>query len=401
MYRPLALLLLGFLTGCGTFQFSSTSRGSGSASGGQAKPPSAYVYVSSSTASNTYQIQGYTAGALGSLKAISGSPFDTTGFGPLDMGTTGSHLFGADGYKIYSYSIAADGALSVESSIVAGEVQNGEPIAGPAYLFFDPSASTLYSFYYNLDGPDSVGYGAYSFDSSNGSLTEIDTAGGSAENSPVVGFARNNQYMFTSDAYHGQAAITEYTRAANGGITQTNPDVSFTSPTAPSGAYYLPYDAVGDGSDHIIVAMGQATSESFSPNGPWQLAVYSVGPSGNLTTTSTYENMTTVNVGETVNWYAFSPDYKYFAICGSNGLQVFAYNAANTTFTAVDTTEEPSDNIVKVVWDGNNHLYALDAQSNSLFVYTVTDTAVTAVSGSPYAVQNPADLAVSSLTGGS
>jgi WD40 repeat protein len=108
-----------------------------------------------------------------------------------------------------------------------------------------------------------------------------------------------------------------------------------------------------------------------------------------------------VNVGETVNWYAFSPDYKYFAICGSNGLQVFAYNAANTTFTAVDTTEEPSDNIVKVVWDGNNHLYALDAQSNSLFVYTVTDTAVTAVSGSPYAVQNPADLAVSSLTGGS
>jgi hypothetical protein len=89
--------------------------------------------------------------------------------------------------------------------------------------------------------------------------------------------------------------------------------------------------------------MGQSTNDSFSANGPWQIA----------------------------------------------GLQVFSYNSAEQTFTAIGAPQDSGNNFRTLAWDAGDHLYAISIQSNRLYVYTVSSSGVTAASGSPCTVQNP------------
>lgn len=402
MFRRMGLLLLALLTGCAAGTSPSTAfnnPGNGSGSGGSGgtgttTPPSdpSYVYVSTGS-SSANQITGYSVGSDGSLTAIAGSPFATKGGTALFLAGTGNTLFGADGYSIYSFGVGAQGGLTQESKLAAGQEENGEPVGGPVQLFFDSSQANLYSFYLNLDGPDSSGYGAYSF-SNSGKVAQTNTAGGSTENTAMLAFTAKDHYAYTSSSFRGDPAITEYKRTGNGALTQVNENISFLSPTAPAGAGYLPYGAAADGSNHVIIAMGQTTEDSFAPNGPWQLAVYTASNSGKLTTASTYQNMTTVDVGNNVTWYAFSPDDKYLAVSGAAGVQVFAWNATNGTFTAVGTTKNSGVSFDTVAWDASDHLYALSILSNSLYAYAVSGSTVTAVSGSPYSVQTPQWMAV-------
>ena len=396
MFRLTGLVFLALLTGCANGSFPSAFKDPGSGStgsgGGNPTPSSVYVYVSSGSSSSN-QIHGYSAASDGALTAIAGSPFATQGGTALFVAATGNTLFGADGYSIYSFGVGSHGALTQESKLAAGQEENGEPVGGPVQLFFDANQANLYSFYVNLDGPDSSGYGAYSF-SSSGKVAKTNTAGGSTENTAMLAFTGNNRYAYTSSSFRGDPAITEYTRGSNGALTQTNQQISFLSPTAPAGAGYLPYGAAADSSNHVIIAVGETTEDSFTPNGPWQLAVYTANSAGTLATTSTYQNMTTLNVGNQVSWYAFSPDEKYLAVAGTAGVQVFSWNATNGTFTAVGGTKNSGASFDTVAWDANDHLYALSILSNSLYAYAVSASGVTAVSGSPYAVQTPQWLAV-------
>jgi 6-phosphogluconolactonase (cycloisomerase 2 family) len=393
MFRRMGLLFLALATGCASRNFPSIPPGPGATNGSGGQSDGAtYLYVSSAS-SSANQITGYSVDTSGSLAPMAGSPFPTQGGTALSLAGTGTTVFGADGYSIFSFSVDTHGALAPASSLAAGKKQDGEPVGGPMQLFFDSSDADLYSFYVNLDGPDSCGYGAYSY-SSSGKLAQTDTAGGSTENAAMLAFTGNDQYAYTSSASHGEPAITEYARAGNGGLTQVNQDVSFLSPTPPSGAGYLPYGAAADAANHIVIAMGETTEDSFSPNGPWQLAVYTVNSTGKLSTGSTYKNMTTLDVGTTVNWYAFSPDDKYLAVAGGAGVEVFAWNATNATFTAVGSTQNSGDNFNALAWDANDHLYALSTLSNSLSAYAVSAAGVASVSGSPYAIQNPNSLAV-------
>ncbi|MGB7134663.1 MAG: hypothetical protein WBD46_05220 [Acidobacteriaceae bacterium] len=411
MRRSLGLLTVALLVaGCGgssnpssttstSNPTSPTTPSTGSGSGTSTTAAATYVYVSNAPSSTTFQVNAYTVGSNGALTAVSGSPFPTSGQSALYLAATGSTLFGSDGYTIYSYAVASNGSIKQENSLVSGEEQNGQVVGGPLELFFDPPHANLYSFY--NAGPGTTDYGAYSFNPSNGQLATINLAGGSAENTPMLAFSANDQYAYTADAYHGSPAITEFSRASNGALTQVNQDLSFTSPTAPAATGFLPYGAASDGSNHIIVAMGQETGDDFTPNGPWQLAVYTPGSDGTLTTTSTYQNMTTINVGENVNWYSFSPDDKYFAVAGTAGLQVFSYNSASQTFTAIGAPQDTGNNFWTLSWDANDHLYAIAIQSNSLYAYTVSATAVTAVPGSPYSIQNPQSVTTLSQSSGS
>lgn len=386
----MGLLLLALATGCASSTFPSSPRGnSGSGGSGGTSPATdpTYVYVSTGS-SSANQIDGFSAESSGALTPIASSPFATKGGTALFLAGTGSTVFGADGYSIFSFAVGAHGALSQVSSLAAGQKENGEPVGGPVQLFFDPSNTSLYSFYVNLDGPDSSGYGAYSF-SSSGKLAQTNTAGGSTENTAMLAFAGNDQYAYTSSSFHGDPAITEYARSSNGGLKQVNENISFLSPKAPSGAGYLPYGAAADSSNHVIIAVGETTADSFTPNGPWQLAVYTINSAGKLATSSTYKNMATLNVGTAVNWYAFSPDDKYLAVAGNAGVEVFAWNAASATFTAAGSTSNSGNNFDTLAWDANDHLYALSILSNSLYAYAVSASGAAAVSGSPYAVKNP------------
>jgi hypothetical protein len=78
---------------------------------------------------------------------------------------------------------------------------------------------------------------------------------------------------------------------------------------------------------------------------------------------------------------------KLLAVGGAQGLQLFHFNGASplTTFSKLLL---PGTEIDQLAWDNNNHLYALSYKSGELYVYTVTPTSYSEVSGSPYKVAN-------------
>ena len=97
------------------------------------------------------------------------------------------------------------------------------------------------------------------------------------------------------------------------------------------------------------------------------------------------------------NWVGFylvdpADPGNLLAVAGAGGLQVFHFNGASpiTAYTGPLTTV-PVD---QLSWDNANHLYAISQSKGQLFVFTVTPSTNSAVSGSPYSVANPANLVV-------
>jgi hypothetical protein len=125
--------------------------------------------------------------------------------------------------------------------------------------------------------------------------------------------------------------------------------------------------------------------------GPSQLATYTVGSSGMLSTSSTRTNMPAVVVGN-VNYLKMAPSGKLLAVAGSAGLQVFHFNGASpiTKFTG-QLTKTP---INQCFWDNANHLYAISDSAGKLFVFTVTTTSASQALGSPYSIGSPRNIIV-------
>jgi len=88
----------------------------------------------------------------------------------------------------------------------------------------------------------------------------------------------------------------------------------------------------------------------------------------------------------------FSPSGKLVAVGGTAGLQIFHFSGANsvTPATGLLTTYE----IDQFFWDNANHLYAISQPAGKLFVFTITATGAKQAPGSPYAITNPANIAV-------
>jgi len=394
--RYFALFLLVLATGCGII---TTGPGKGSGSGpGNSNPAgnnATYVYVSASPAQNTYQISGFSVSANGALTPISGSPFSTSGYGPLSMAANGSLLFGADGYSIDTFSIGSSGALSETSSFKAGHLSsaNPEPTGGPIDLFFDTAGSTLYDGFANLDGTENNGYQALNITSSGG-VSVIGSEGSGPALGGVLAFSGNDQFAYTSSCYHGIPAISGFARGSNGSLTGLVGQGFPAMPVAPSGDTYCPTGAATDTSNHLILSVGTAPPDGMQPTGPWQLATYSIDGSGQVSTASTSSTMPTTDVGQPA-WYQLSHDNKYLAIGGQSGLQVFAYDANTGAISDLGNSSVlTGDNIAQLAWDSNDHLYALAAEANSLYVYSVGSSGATAASGSPYSVQGAYALTV-------
>jgi hypothetical protein len=131
-------------------------------------------------------------------------------------------------------------------------------------------------------------------------------------------------------------------------------------------------------------------------DGPVQLASYSVDGSGNISSTNTWQNMPTPDVGPTL--LRISPGGGLLAVAGGtcswcvlsadtagNGLQVFHFNGANpiTHYTGVLTT----DPIEQMEWDNDSHLFALSDEAGKLRVYRVTTSGYSEAPGSPVTVK--------------
>jgi hypothetical protein len=339
--------------------------------------PVAYVYVSSLVGNTKYQAVGYEAATNGTLTPIPGSPFaDNVNW----LALNGAWLFGVDptGTYIDSFSISSNGALTYKDKYTTN--LNG----GTLYdLFLDHTGASLYAIDYTTNND----YLSQSINQATGQLSFLNDLSGGPDKNVQLSFIGNNEYAYASSCYQYYPEIFGVQRASNGTLSYLNINPPF--PAEKSGGFYCPLAAAADPTNHLAIALSPMNS-NFDNDGPTQLAVYTADSSGNLTTTSTYQNMPSV-LTQGVQTYWMSPTGKYLAV-GGTGLQIFHFNGANpiTHFTGLLTT----DTINQVYWDNTNHLYAISSSAGKLYVFSVTSTGVTQAPGSPHKITTPYSLIV-------
>jgi hypothetical protein len=143
----------------------------------------------------------------------------------------------------------------------------------------------------------------------------------------------------------------------------------------------------GDPTNHLAFVL-QDTNNNYA--GPTVLASYTADSKGNLTTTSTYENMP-ASALPSINAMSISPSGKLLAVGGGGGFQIFHFNGGSpiTHYTGLHQT---GDDFIQFGWDRESHLYALS--QNKLYVYTVTSTSIKQAPGSPYSIPEASSVIV-------
>src|SRR6202011_5108239 len=113
--------------------------------------------------------------------------------------------------------------------------------------------------------------------------------------------------------------------------------------------------------------------------------------SGNLSTNSTRFNMPRTAV-KIVTDIAMSPSGKLLAVSGTAGFEVFHFNGSKpiTHYTGLLA----KDQIDRLYWDNDNHLFAISQSGGKLFVFTITPTSVSQAPGSPHKITKPQSLVV-------
>ena len=314
--------------------------------------PDAYVYVINVLSNGSHELEGLRADSTGALSPLPGSPFWTstahTQFWTLAH--TANWLFASDELNIYSFLIASNGALTLKSSINAQQFVNSDEVAA---LFLDHTGSILYATEVNVsEGTQGNSILAFQKNSTTGALTYLgntdypDRSGSQDElTSSLLGFTGNNEYAYNAGC--DQGSVSWYAVRRNNDGTLSEFSIDPTIPSNPNGNY-CPYGDAADPTNNLAVAL------FLGQSGPTQLAVYTADSSGNLTTTSTAENMPATAVG--FGRMAMSPAGNLLAV-GGGGLQVFHFNGSNpiTPYTGRLAWRNTYD----VAWDKHDHLYSI------------------------------------------
>ena len=150
---------------------------------------------------------------------------------------------------------------------------------------------------------------------------------------------------------------------------------------------------MADPTNNLVMLEQPANPPGCAP-GPIQIAVFTAGTDGNLTTKSTYKDMPATKIQNPYDM-KMSPSGKLLAVAGQEGLQIFHFNGSNpvTHYTGL-LTKEP---ITQMFWDNDNHLYAISNTAGQLLVFTITPTTHAKAPGSPYAIASPQDIIVQPL----
>jgi hypothetical protein len=353
--------------------------------------PVAFVYVSSNpNNSSTNQISAYAASADGQLTPVTGSPFadDVT-----SMAVNGKYLFGStrNGIYVAAFHIESDGALRWSKSTDIVQF-NPSDCGSSGPLFLDHTGATVYDTESYSDCSNNS-YQSLGVTNSTGALHNLGATSGDAWLSLPASFIGNNVYAYSavclSDMYW---EINGYKRSSSGALSSIN--ISAPTPTSKPGDFWCPSLTAADPTNHVAISL-QAVDQNFNPDGPAQLAAYTADNSGNLSTTSTLQNMPQTAVG-TVNDIKMGPHGALLAVAGTSGLQVFHFNGSNPI--TPDTGLLTSDPIDHAFWDNDHHLYAISQSAGRLYVFTVTLLGATQAPGSPYTISHPQNLAVQPKT---
>lgn len=346
-----------------------------------------FVYVSSSPNSGEYQINAFSAAPDGELTPVPDSPFAAD---VQPLAAAGKYLFGSNGVYIYSYSLAADGAPTLVSSVNAQQYNDGD-CGGPVALFFDRTGSTIYDadFYGNICANST--YQFFQLDSESGSLSYFGVSDPSVVFDLPLTFMGNNTYAYSSGCYHMDARIFGFRRDSDGTLTDLN--IQPQTPAPRSGNFYCTYLAAADLQNHVAISVQAYDSNTWQPVGSPQLATYTADDAGNLSTASTYRNMPSTAVKNVLD-LQMSPSGRLLAVAGSGGLQLFRFNGSDpvTPLTGLLTRTQ----VDQVGWDQANRLYAISQSAGKLFVFTTTPASLNLFEapGSPYPISNPQNIAV-------
>jgi|CZKL01.1.fsa_nt_gi hypothetical protein len=365
-------------------------------------PATAYVYVQT-----TNGVSVYDATAAGQLTLVKGSPFATTG---QMEGINGKYLISVGTNYLHTYSVGSNGAVGSQVSQINTQSYGGGSCGATTGngSVLDHSGKYLYVSLFTYINPDQTNCAAWqSYQiGSNGSLTFLgdveysDFINGWAEPSTVPTISSNDNFAYgTFQEWDGVALnynlFSTFSRASNG-VLEINAKFQETDPVGRPGYFggesftpggWFPLLAQADPSNHLAALLYQASNPSgcICPvTSTPQLASYTINTStGSIVSTNSYTNMPTPSLTR-ITGMKMSPSGKLIAL-GGMGIQIFHFNGASplTSYSAVLL---PTTTIDQLGWDNNNHLYALSYSAQKLYVYNVTPTSISAVSGSPYSV---------------
>jgi hypothetical protein len=363
----------------------------------QTTKPVAYIYVSQSPVNpGPNQVLGFAAAGSGKLTKIEGSPFRAdVGM----MAVNGRFLLGSATNELYleSYSIEENGSLRFAVANDIAKITHGaDTYAYTAWLALDHSGNTLYALRDVYGVNDN--YEAFVVNRATGSLTmPSGFIMGAGDNDSAPGqftMSANDKFMFGPNCGWAGQSLSLYNRAANGALQL--PQAALQQPAEPlaaDGYRFCPWAAAADPSNHVAVAYQNWDDPEGPEDGPNQLGVYTFAANGSLTTTSTYQNMPTVAVGD-VNSLRMAPSGKVLAVLGTTGLQIFHFNGSAPITPYATLVSDVS--FGEGFWDNANHLFTIGS-NGQLYVFTVTPTGVSQAPGSPYSIPNAQYLIVQPL----
>ncbi|MGA2538840.1 MAG: hypothetical protein ABSF53_22730 [Terracidiphilus sp.] len=357
--------------------------------------PVAFVYATRPT-----HLDGFAAAANGKLTPVPGSPFSTPQFFHLSVNK--KFLFGFTGTEIYSYSIAADGAL--HQVAVTNALQIADPCTDGYELYptsIDASGSTLYVPVAVCPADDKFVQALEAFKiESNGELQYLGASPPTEFQGPVT-ILGNDKFAYMANCQPINASAdwypwtATYTRESDGFLSPNHDSFPMPPKYYPSPDWVCPEGLAADPTNHIALAEDAFSPKTHAGYTPLFLASYTADSHGNLTTTNTTENMAQAQTG--FNLLSISPTGKLLAIGGGDfgsGFQVFHFNGADpiTNFTEPIETNNPFY-FSEFGWDKSDHLYAV-AYGTGLYVYTVTPTSINPAPGSPYSIPETSSLIV-------
>ena len=399
-YIRLTVSLAATIAMAGAFAQAQTGDADQTSTNNNPATPVAYVYVSTNNGINLYD-----AASNGHLSEVSGSPFQTT----LPMiGSNGSHFFtfdNSDFATIHSYSVAANGAIGSQVSSIDSQNYTGVDCGSPDGAVLDHTGQNIYVL---LDTSGNCGaYQTYGVAKTTGALS---FKGAAVNNNIQLNYCCSVPAITASNTFAYSQEQTFYCdgcyntwgqfKIVNGVLENSNSGV--TGPTPKKSTEFLsPAFVATDNSNHVAVLGTWYDSNAGQYTTSGGFASYTVNSStGALHSTNTWNEMPSPSVGAPIE-IRMSPSGKILAVAGSNGLQLFHFNGAAPLkpFGGLLTHTE----IDHIKWDTDNHLYALSDAYNlyaspngkaELFVYTVTPTSATAVTGSPLHIAGANGLVV-------
>jgi hypothetical protein len=371
-----------FATGPAFTQIASTEpvADASTATAAVAAVPAAYIYIQTPQG-----IDVYTVTPAGKPSLLAGSPFPVVGG---FRGINGAYLITIGTYWLRSYAIETSGAVGKEAARIDTQSYggsqcgpaNGEGILDHTGKFFYVS---LYLGEEEGDGGCAV-WQSYEIESNGqfkylGYVESYGAPQGYVYPDSVPTVSSNDKFAYaTSPQFEdgNYSSFAPFKIASNGGL-EGLPGFEHQDPQTPNGDwFYYPSAVAADNAGHLAAVLNW-----FVYGGPPRLASYAIDSAGNLTTTNTSTDMPALENGGPI---VMSPSGKVLVVRDGSGLELYHFNGA-APITPYKTLL-PAVSFGTPVWDYNNHMYAFG--NGLLYVFTVTPTSITQVSGSPFKLKD-------------